>query len=141
MRPSLVRLAALERLTAAGLILFWLGFFAIGLAPAAPPPGYFVFEHAFPPPDLLLAVAFIAAARRLRSPEPARRESGRTLSLAAAGALVFLGVLDVSFNLQNGMYAIAFADAAVALAINAWCLGFGLVVVGRLWRPASARGA
>jgi len=32
-------IAIFETLTALGLILFWIGFFTIGLAPETPPPG------------------------------------------------------------------------------------------------------
>ena len=31
--------------TGAGLLLFWIGFFTIGLAPDNPPEGYFEYEH------------------------------------------------------------------------------------------------
>ena len=38
-------------LTGAGIILFWIAFFTIGLTPENAPPCYLAFEHAFPPPD------------------------------------------------------------------------------------------
>ena len=41
-------IAILELVTGVGLILFWVGFFTIGLAPKNPPKGYLEYEHSFP---------------------------------------------------------------------------------------------
>jgi hypothetical protein len=125
--PPDYRSAAFPRLqiaTGAGLILFWSLFFTIGLAPANPPPGYFEFEHSFTVPDLLLAAGLIYAGLQWRDPM-GNRHVARTLSLLCAGALIFLGLLDTSFNIRSGIYTANLADAVGALAINLWCLGFG----------------
>jgi len=37
--------------TGFGIIVFWILFFTVGLAPANPPVCYFAFEHAFPLPE------------------------------------------------------------------------------------------
>ncbi len=121
-------IVVLETLTALGLILFWIGFFTVGLAPETPPPGYFVYEHAFPLPDLLLAAVLLVAARLLHRDRPA----GRTLSLVCAGALTFLGVLDFSFNLQNGLYSISTLDLVLNAFINLWCGVLGCWITWRL---------
>ena len=114
-------IAVLQTLTALGLILFWVGFFTIGLAPRTPPPGYFVYEHSFPLPDLILAFSLLVAARMLQQGRPA----GKTIAIACSGALMFLGVLDFSFNLLNGMYVISPMDLALNAFINLWCVVFG----------------
>jgi len=124
-------LAALQIATGAGIILFWALFFTVGLAPQDPPPGYFAFEHAFPLPDLLLALALIRAAVLLRGGDAAAQRRGRTLSLLCAGALVFLGVLDFSFNIQNGMYTASLGDGILSATIQVWCCGFGLAMAWR----------
>jgi hypothetical protein len=49
--------------TAAGLLIYWPLFFTVGLAPPNPPAGYFVFQHSFTAPDIILALAFILAAQ------------------------------------------------------------------------------
>ena len=122
--------AVLELITAIGIILFWVGFFTVGLAPANPPDGYFVYEHSFPLPDAVLALTLIIAAVLLLRGS----DLGRTLSLAAAGGLVFLGVIDFSFNVQNGMYAISVVDAILNGFINLWCAAFGVFLVVRFAR-------
>ncbi len=130
MEKGLKPIVVLEVLTALGLILFWIGFFTIGLAPATPPAGYFVYEHSFPLPDLILAAALLVAARQLS-------EGQKTLSLVCAGALMFLGVLDFSFNILNGMYAISILDLILNAFINLWCVVFGLWIAIRLRRAGN----
>ena len=117
--------ARLQLATGAGLLLFWALFYTVGLAPKSPPPGYFAFEHSFTVPDIILAVSFILSGMWLQSSDASRRELGRSLSLVCAGALMFLGALDISFNLQNGMFSSGWVDALFVAAINAWCIGFG----------------
>ena len=117
-------IAVLELLTGVGLILFWIGFFTIGLAPKNPPKGYMEYEHSFPLPDGLLALLLLAAGILLLLNNP----WGGNLSLVAAGALVFLGVLDFSFNIQNGVYKISKSDLILNAFINVWCVGFGIAI-------------
>ena len=128
---SFVRLiAALEMATAAGLILFWLVFFTVGLAPENASPSYFAFEKSFPLADIVLAMLLLAASRRLLLNKP----WGRDLSLIASGALVFLALLDFSFNIQNGVYTASAVDLILNALINIWCAGFGValaVLIGR----------
>jgi hypothetical protein len=63
---------------------------------------------------------------------------GPAFGLLAAGSLIFLGLLDVSFNLENGLYRRLPASGQMwaELVINVWSLGLGtwLVVylVGRV---------
>jgi energy-coupling factor transporter transmembrane protein EcfT len=118
-------IAVLQTITAMGFILFWIGVFTIGLAPENPPKCYFVFEHSFPLPDVVLAVAlFISAIFVLR-----KNPLGRVLSLISAGALVFLGLLDFSFNYQNGVCCISTLDFIMNACINACYVAFGLSII------------
>ena len=121
-KPS--TLAVLMIITAAGIIAFWTGFFTIGLAPHNPPPCYFVFEHSFPVADGFLAASLVCSGIFIRKKKPA----GPDLALACSGALVFLGILDVSFNLLNGMYAISVMDTLLNGFINAYCIIFGVII-------------
>jgi len=123
-------IASLEIVTGVGLILFWVAFFTVGLAPENAPPCYFAYEHSFPLPDVLLAILLLVAGILLMKSKP----PGRALSLIAAGALVFLGMLDFSFNLQNGIYLTSILDLVLNAFINIWCVGFGLalaIVLGK----------
>jgi hypothetical protein len=121
---GLKTIAVLELLTGIGLILFWVCFFTIGLAPKNPPQGYFAYEHSFPLPDGLLAILLLVAGTLLMLNNP----WGSNLSLVAAGALVFLGLLDFSFNIQNGIYMTSKVDLVLNAFINVWCVGFGVAI-------------
>ncbi len=124
-RVPLAIIARLQLVTAAGLLVYWPLFFAVGLAPADPPFGYFVFQHSFTVPDIILALAFIRAGTWLLSQDGVRRSRGRALSLVCSGALLFLGMLDISFNVLNSFYSLLPLDTIVEMAVNAWCIGFG----------------
>ena len=118
-------LPVLQILTALGLAVFWAGFFAFDLSPADAPPCYLAYEQAFPIPDMALAGALVGSAvLQLRD----IRWAG-VVGPAAGGALVFLGLLDVTFNLQNGIYALSKADLALNAFINLWSIGFGIALV------------
>jgi hypothetical protein len=117
-------IASFELLTALGLVFFWIGFFTIGLAPESPPQCYFAYERSFPLPDLILAAALFISSRLLFK----RKPSGRSLSLLCAGALMFLGILDLSFNIQNGIYSLSMLDLVLNAFINLWCVAFGLLI-------------
>ena len=120
----MIAIAILELLTAVGLILFWILFFTVGMAPKNPPPGYLAYEHSFPVPDGLLSILLLVAGIMLLLNNPL----GVNLSLIAAGALLFLGVLDISFNIQNGIYKISTGDLISNAFINLWCVGFGIAI-------------
>ena len=115
----------LEIITACGLILFWIGFFTIGLEPEMPPECYFAYEHAFPLPDLLLAALLLASGVMLLR----GKSLGKKLALVSSGALIFLGLLDFSFNFQNGIYTSSLADLIMNVFINLWCVGFGIAII------------
>ena len=125
---SINTISILSIITAVGLILFWLGFFTIGLAPKNPPAGYFVYEHSFPVPDIILALVLIAGSVLNMT----GGTHGNTLLVASGGALVFLGILDMSFNFQNGMYKISALDMILNAFINLWCVIFGALIVVRM---------
>jgi hypothetical protein len=128
-RPSLVSaVAALEVAVAAGIVLFWVSFFIAGPAGIDDPKLkeiYLAFETAFPVADFALACALVLGAAGLLKD----REWGRTFTLAGGGMLVFLGLLDVSFNILQGIYLTGAAEAALNGAINLASLGSGTFFV------------
>ncbi len=121
---GLKTIVVLELLTGIGFILFWIGFFTIGLAPENPPQCYFAYEHSFPLPDIILSIAILASGILLLK----NKKSGRTLSLVCSGGLMFLGLLDFSFNIQNGIYMTSTVDLILNALINVWCVGFGVAI-------------
>ena len=123
-------LAIIEIGTGVGIALFWAAFFTVGLAPDNPPACYFAYERAFPLPDAILALSLLFAGTM--SLKNDRR--GPLLSLPAAGALIFLGLLDIGLNHLNGVYALSGFELTTNLAINLWCVGAGAYIIATVWR-------
>lgn len=111
--------STLQLLTAIGLILFWTAFFTIGFENPNYPDYYTKFEHSFPLPDLFLCVVLLLAYINRK------KDSWKNYTLITAGAMLFLGLCDFSFNILNGMYIVGIVDGIMNAFINIWCVGFG----------------
>jgi hypothetical protein len=109
----------LQLLTAIGLILFWAAFFTIGFENPNYPDYYTKFEHSFPLPDSFLCIVLLMAYFNRN------KIHWKNYTLVAAGAMLFLGLCDFSFNIMNGMYSVGLADGIMNAFINIWCVGFG----------------
>jgi hypothetical protein len=118
-------MAILQLATGLGIMVFWAAFFTIGLAPQNPPRCYLAFEHAFVLPDVVVGATLIVSSALLRRGNPL----GLRLALVSAGAIIFLGLVDISFNIQNGIYGLSTADAALNGFINLWCLVLGGLII------------
>lgn len=118
-------IAVFEIITAFGLVLFWVGFFIMGYVPQNTPACYVQHEHSFLLPDIILATLMLMGGILTLKEYP----GGKTIAHACAGALIFLGILDFSFNYQNGIYALSTLDALINGFINLWCASFGLTVI------------
>ena len=109
----------LQTVFAIGIVLWWASYFAS----PHPKNAVQIYESAFPLPDLAWLTPLLVQAAR------ANFRGSRFAPLwtaAAGGALVFLGVLDFSFNLQHGVYTLSLANGLLNGFINAACIFFGL---------------
>lgn len=120
-------LAIMEILSGIGVLGFWVAFYTVGLAPDKPPACYLNHENSFPYADTVMSLLFIAGGFLLLRGQL----MGYVLSIAAGGAFVFLGILDTTYNLQNGMYHTGIADAVLNAFINVYAILFGAFVVWR----------
>jgi hypothetical protein len=122
-------------ITAALTVVYWLLFFFVPEAVrSSDTPEYLAFESAFPAADLWMALAALLAGLglwRLKS-------SAMLWSLLAGSALIFLGLMDVLYNLENNMYALGGSEMAIEAVINVWCLAFGSFVIWYAWRHRRA---
>jgi hypothetical protein len=71
------------------------------------------------PDSFLCIILFLAFKNR-------KTTNWKIYTLIAAGAMVFLGLCDFSFNILNGMYQVGIIDSMMNAFINIWCVGFGL---------------
>jgi len=134
-RPvSLTVTAALMLLTAVGTLLFWATFFADLEAQRSGTltsrcDAWFAWEISFPLADLWMAATAILGAVGLWRMRPA----GLLFGLVSGGAMVFLGLMDVLFFLENGLYFPLTGEVAVELFIHAWTVAFGLSAIACIW--------
>ena len=124
MRISARQLAWVQRGFAAAVVLYWILFWADH---GQLPPNVVDFELCFTWPDLLCIVGLLWIASYWLLADDRR---GRVASAAAGGALFYLGLLDVMFNLRHGQYAMPISRGLLNAIVNAGCILFGLV---NLW--------
>ncbi len=134
-RPTgLIVTAVLMLLTAVGTILFWITFFADleaqrGGYLASQCAAWFAWEMSFPLADGWMAATAILGAVGLWRMRP----TGLLFGLVSGGAMVFLGLMDVLFFLQNGLYLPLNSEVAVELFIHIWTAIFGLFAIAYVW--------
>jgi hypothetical protein len=117
-------------LSAVVTLLYWATFFTSGDVQSSEAECYLAFERAFPAADLWLAAACLAAAEGLRR----RREWAVLFGIAAGSAAVYLGCMDVLYNVENGMYAVWSAPMVGEIVINLFCLTFGPFLLVWFWK-------
>jgi hypothetical protein len=96
-------------------------------------PAYVTFEQAFILADSWLAVAaLIGVIGVLRM-----RRWGILFLLLAGGSAIFLGLMDLLYDLQHGVFVPLTSEAAIELAIVVMLLGLGTCVIILSWGALS----
>ncbi len=124
--------AVLELVLAAGIVSFWIAYFSADMVQISDPvlkEKYLAFESAFPVPDAYLSVVLVIGGIGLLR----KKAYGRLFSLIGGASLVFLGLLDISFNTLHGIYRLGFGEAVMNLFINLMCLGTGVFLIVVVW--------
>ena len=121
-------------LASAGTAAYWTVFFTSGAVHVRSDAAYLAFERAFPLADGWMALCALLAATGLWR----RRPWGLLFGLLAGSSLVFLGCMDVMWNLNEGSYAIANGAMAAEIVINVFCLAGGPWLITYLWRHRHA---
>jgi hypothetical protein len=118
-------------IVAGGLVaLFWIAYFATGAAPGDGDPRVAAYEAAFPLADAAFAAALLLAGWCLLR----QHAAGPFLLVGAAAISLYLGLLDLTFYTTHGFYARPSPAVAIELAVNACCVGGGLVGLRAGWR-------
>ena len=120
-------IAILLLLTAVGTVAYWVDFFVRGSVNVVDEEWYVKFERSFPAADgFMAACAAIGGVGLLYD-----AAYGTAFALVAAGGLVFLGLMDVAFNLDNRLYRFLRTSwpMRAELVINLWSLGLGAVLL------------
>lgn len=114
-------------------LAYWVVWFGIDreILASAHTDSYYAFENSFPVADLWMVGCGAAAIAALL-----RRRASALLWIIAAGAIsIYLGLLDVLFDLENGIYRSSDSGGVmVEIAINVLTLAFGMVIIIWAWR-------
>lgn len=112
-------------------VLYWLSYFSGGEVMVSKERWYTAFESSFPVADGWMALCMATAGVGLLL----RRAWGPPLGLMAGSALIYLAAMDVTFNLENGLYALAASNDAMKaeIAINASSALLGLWAILACW--------
>lgn len=114
-------------------LAYWVIWFGIDreILASAHTDSYYAFENSFPVADAWMVACGVAAGVALIR----RRASSLLWSIAAGATSVYLGLLDVLFDLENGIYRSSdTGGVAVEIAINVLTLTFGAVIMIWAWR-------
>lgn len=114
-------------------VAYWVIWFGVDRSwlATADTPAYYAFENAFPLSDAWMSVTGALAALALTR----RRPDALLWMLLAGSATLFLGGMDVLFDLENGIYVHGDpGNVAVELFINVGCLAGGAAVIRFAWR-------
>lgn len=116
--------------TGALIVAYWAVYFTSGANRSGEDAVYVGFENAFPLADSYMTLClFIAAIQLWRG-----RPSALFWGIAGGSALIFLGLMDVLFNLEQGKYAEGGGPMLAETLINLFSLGFGPYTMLRLWK-------
>lgn len=134
-RDTIIKgIAFLHIITAAGIALFWVGFYSGLIFPVdllAPKinnfVGYYAWETSFTIPDSILALAMLIGGIMILKNTDNRK--GRLLLVAASGGCIFLGVLDFVYDSSNGMYNLGHIFSYILMEVGIFLplLGIGTI--------------
>ena len=125
-------LAVLLIITALLNAYYWIDFYLRGGVQVIEEEWYIKFEKAFVVADLwgITARSLLGAVGLITD-----QTYGLFFSLLAAGSMIFVALMDITFNIQNGLYPlIALSNEMVfELIINVWTLVLGITLIVHLW--------
>lgn len=123
-------IAILQILFSVGLIGFWIYFFKVENRNPERTEIFLGYERSFPVPDLfwITPSLIISAIGNLMG-----ERVGIFFSIISGSALVFLGLLDISFNAQHGGYTTNKSDTIMNLTINLLCVIIGPIFIIYGW--------
>jgi hypothetical protein len=123
-------------LTAIVTVAYWADYFTSAEVAVVPARWYTAFESSFPVADAWMALASLLAGIAFWRGSPSAGRFG----LLAGSALIYLAAMDITFNVENGLYALARSSNAMRfeMLINGWSLVLGAAVIAASWRRAPA---
>lgn len=113
------------------VILYWVLFFFLPEAVrTSQEECYLVFERAFPLADAWMAIASLVGAIGIWR----MKHWGILFAIMAGSAAIFLGLMDVLYNIQNEVYLNLTSEVIVEIVINVQCLAIPPLAIAYIWR-------
>jgi hypothetical protein len=127
-------LASLLILGAVITVAYWPNYFIAGDVRVLPDYWYSAFEDSFPVADLWMALCMLGAGVGLWR----GTRGGALFGLMAGSALVYLAAMDITFNVEHGLYTLLPRSGAMITEtwINASSLALGIATLAMSWRAA-----
>ena len=123
----LITLSILLIVTAIVLIYYWVDFYTRGGVQVLKEDWYIRFQKAFPAADFWTAACAITGSIGLLTEQP----YGLLFTLLAASSLIFLALMDITFNIQNNLYRLVTTSSEMRFELlgNVWFLGLGIALI------------
>ena len=117
--------------TAGVCIYYWVDFYITGGVHVIKNDWYIKFQNSFPAADMWMSACAIVGAIGLLTGQA----YGLLFALLAASSLIFLGLMDVTFNLQNKLYRLVTTSGQMKFEVflNIYALGLGIALIACLW--------
>ncbi|MEJ2271458.1 MAG: hypothetical protein P8X91_03010 [Candidatus Bathyarchaeota archaeon] len=113
------------------VIYYWLDFFCRKGVQVIQEEWYIKFQKAFPIADTWMVICALFAIIGLLT----EQEFGLFFTILAASSMIFLALMDITFNFENKMYHLLKTsnEMKIELAGNIWLLFVGITVILFVW--------
>jgi hypothetical protein len=120
-------LSVLLIITAVMTLYYWADFFLKRGVQVSQDDWYVKFERAFPPADIWMSTCAVVGAVGMLT----EQAYGLVFGLLAAGSLIFLALMDITFGMQNNLYRLIKTSNQMRfeVLVNVWTLGLGVALI------------
>jgi len=128
-------IAGLEIFVGIAIIGFWIYFFAVEYKDPEQKRWYIIYERTFPLPDIgwITPCLFIGAYGLITG-----QNFGIFFTIAAGSSMMFLGLIDIAFSIQNGMFKMKDFKAYLNITVVSLSLIFAIIFTVYGWMKFSA---
>lgn len=124
-------LSILLIITSILVIYYWVDFFVRKGVQVTQEEWYIKFQKAFPVADMWMVMCALLSAIGLLT----EQTYGLFFSILASSSLIFLALMDITFNVENNLYRLVSTsnEMKIELVCNVWFLSFGVILIIYSW--------